>query len=80
MKWMTTKLKLNNRGYLIFIITRYITLIKLSILHKKKSKIIKFTYINIFFKKNIWVLVPGLEPGPRLGQGFKPCMSTNSII
>ena len=23
---------------------------------------------------------PGLEPGPNKGQGFKPCMSTSSII
>ena len=28
----------------------------------------------------IWLPTPGLEPGPCLGQGFKPCMSTNSII
>ena len=23
--------------------------------------------------------MPGVEPGPRLGRGFKPRMSTNSI-
>lgn len=28
--------------------------------------------------KNI-IPAPGLEPGPRKGQGFKPCMSTNFI-
>ena len=28
-----------------------------------------------------WIIpVSGLEPEPRMGQGFKPCTSTNFVI
>ena len=52
-----------------------------SVIYVNKKKNEKLHTLDKF-KTNIDYIIPtpGLEPGPRLGQGFKPCMSTNSII
>jgi hypothetical protein len=38
------------------------------------------TLMKAFIKAFIKVPIPGVEPGPLKGRGFKPRMSTNFII